>query len=1444
MRAICEEDEGAKEILSYSNESDYLSDINGLIDLINTKLVHCKTIEYNEYKQLTCEFIKQLNKYQEQPYVLDTYLERLCSPLTNCMADFLENNSLILHKTVVSLSESQSQGFDANSEAGLKIIRDLYLNIDTNHHKNILRLSDCIYNLCKIRGSKIISLYFPSSVGFLEVVIDYISLREKCQLGSEHEDSSNVYPDLRNELEDLFHHDEENWHFTYVLYVWLSTLVLIPFSFEVLDSKYMIEPNHLFLRILESVVPKVLENKYCVTNEVASMVFAKVACRVDFILLWSHESNKFSSLLSRGLDEIQSSLGVLTWIKYLIKLAPVESIEVFVDQIIKYLCIPNDAQSRDLNGSYRHHDINHSYKSTCCRTICITRLVIRCTQSNVLAKHFLDFEGLLDWVLELLVEQNKSENSLLRHTSSKCIAKIIYTIKDSSRAERFLNNMLLIESQNRAETLKGLSPNELEGKCLTVAELLRTRVAFIFERYLPEILEFLQYCLNYEFWSGSRSYGVQIRDSACYIIWSLARGVPPEALRPYSSKIISSILPLTVFDSQINGRRSSCAALQELIGRIGGENVPFGISIVTIADFFSISSIKSSFLEVSTRIGALDATNGDDLGSQVPSNYQDFGNYESSIYPFAAILSDYLVQNVFIHPNTKIRLLSTIALSKLVPFCYHLCFFSILPFVSRQISKGSSPGHVGNWNGDLNIFSSNSIFRHSSLLIISILVSKGSILKSRNIPFWDLLSEAADQSGSNKSCISRDLGASKNPNSTPAEFTWSDYVRNIPILIEKNRLYRGKGGDLTRKGVLNLVCSLAKSTEIIPFKKATFSRFLQTICESIKHLSFSIQISGCSTLDAMIKWRMVKARESTEFLEIHKLLVNFVESLDPSRSDLHIMAVRGIILSIGIIFTRVSGLIEEELVNDIVTSLIGVFYREKLITREEGGQSGSGVTFSDLIFSSKYDIECRRNSVWSLGMICYCMRGLETPSKRKILDSCHDVFVQGCFDYSTDKRGDVGSWIRELSMETLACLYCNGLYREEPEREKVLSAFMFNVFNYSDKLRVKAILLLWKLLSFKFMGSGFVETESPSMPVINMYWIYYRIFHGIPFELFEICQIRNVKVNNCGSARKLSLEHAVFESCHLILQDILKDYSLIHSDSYIGGLSDFFTSEDNPFNSGCYFFDMMDSIERVPHSLLAHLDFENQFLFFLSNRNFQALSSSNANVFKKCLFPLILEQELQKSILLGLVNWISHSSSLSSSSSINPYNAINYELNIFLKSTPDVSAASLPIFINIETLLRLLSACGQDAAFLCTCITLHALQFILVLFTWGIFPSEKDCLRGILDAVLRVLADTQDFQLIKVSSAILVHMSFSIGALDRELSGEAMESLSDLVSHKYPNIRVYTSDYIYNNICHIQSSDKVESILEFIREINWAESHDGEELSTLKTRFKHLYLQQ
>ncbi|KAH7649531.1 hypothetical protein FG379_001157 [Cryptosporidium bovis] len=1415
--------DGVDGFLSCSNENEYLCDINAIESVIKDGLLLYRELGYNKYRNHTDEFVKLLEKYQEKPYILDNYLERICSPLTNIIAKFLTEISINLHESIINNDNESNK-----------------LNIDEHIQANIYRLSDCIYTLCKIRGLKVVSLYFPSEVRYLESVIDYITLKDKL------ENNSFIIDD-----------NDKNWHFIYILYVWLTTLVLIPFSFQVLDSKYMYKEMDLFKRTLDIVIPKVMENKYCIINETSSYVFAKILCRTDFNNLWiSNYSTIFDDIITNGMNKNPNSLGILIWIKYSVKLGPVESIELFIDRIINYLEIPtlNEKENNNLclhvNGLSSTESSGegnfYSIKSVSCKLVCISNIVIKCISNQQLIKYLNNSnKNILHWSLKLMMHYNKSNHSLLKHTSSKCIAKILYKISSEEKNNIYigeiLDDILLLgdykldngEKNIPIETkYSNLNPNYIEGKCLTIAELIRKRINYVFENYLEEIIEFIKYCLNYQEWNGLRNLGTQIRDSACYIIWSLAKNVPSNMLIKYVNDIIISILPLTVFDTQINGRRSSCAALQELIGRQGGENIPFGISIVTIADFFTISSVKSSFIEVSTKIGSLNINNEGEIGIRNNNN-----NFKSiSDYPFSDILINYLIKNVFNHPQIKYRLLSLVAFGKLVPYSFNKCYDEIM-FNNVINLRSENENFTG-----ISIFSSNPIYRHSSLLIASILLLKNTVF-SKKIDFWNKL---VFKNNNNKDFVQF------------SDFTLSDYIRNIPIMIEKNRLYRGKGGELTRKGVLCLIISICKSKEIIQFKKATFSRFLQSIVESIKHLSFSVQMSGTSALNALVEWRMDNTSNSPSYSEIEMLIKNFVSTINNESANIHIMALRGMILNIGLLFPKIVHLIKNnDLVIEIINCLVNVFNRGiiKVKNRNEFNSD-------KYILFSNYDIECRRNSLFSIGMVILNVKNSSNMGisiSDEIFDNiCTDLFIHGCFDYSVDKRGDVGSLIRELSMEIITCLYTNNAFINNKYFIDIISAFMFNIFNYSDKLRVKAILLLYKILCK-------LNVNDNDKYELNIYWIYYRIFYGIPYEVLElflikektvcgeICDKENVHstlkdvefiINNSNTMDPLIYQ--LFTSCSSVLENILEDYKLIYSYDQINDIKSFFFSETNFFNNSCFFFDLLDSIEIVPHNLLPYIDFDNQFLFYLSNRNFQIFSNSSVRLFKHNFMKFILDNSIQKPIIYGIINWISHSTSPltpSFSYSNNSKEYIGYELNLFLN---DISKSKNnkhsinSIYNNLKILIASLNN-TEDGAISFIRILMHALEFVMILLMWDVSPCDTSILKDILLKIEDIVLKTKSVRLIKTISCIVVQISFNENVnKDIELMDKSLTILSLLISHEYPTIRSYTADNIYNNICYIQGDERIEKMIGFIRENQWEGDIDESQLLIMRMEFTRI----
>ncbi|KAJ2583979.1 hypothetical protein IWW49_005135, partial [Coemansia sp. RSA 1797] len=76
--------------------------------------------------------------------------------------------------------------------------------------------------------------------------------------------------------------------------------------------------------------------------------------------------------------------------------------------------------------------------------------------------------------------------------------------------------------------------------------------------------------LTYEIQRGDYSVGSNVRDAACYVMWSLARIPNPSSKRVFaemSVEMATTLISVAVFDRESNVRRAASAAFQEHVGR-------------------------------------------------------------------------------------------------------------------------------------------------------------------------------------------------------------------------------------------------------------------------------------------------------------------------------------------------------------------------------------------------------------------------------------------------------------------------------------------------------------------------------------------------------------------------------------------------------------------------------------------------------------------------------------------------------------------------------------------------------------------------------------------------------------------------------------------------------------------------------------------------------------
>ena len=160
-----------------------------------------------------------LDRYQEQPQLLDPHLESIITPLAATL------------RSACGLG-----GKDGESLAGVSKVR-LACRV--------------LYVLAKVRGFKVVIKFFPHSVTDLEPCLDLIVRQDAL--------------------------DAETWETRYVLLLWLSILVMVPFGLNTVDSAT--SGSNLIERIVD--VCKNCLGEAAKTRDAAAYLLARLLTRPD-----------------------------------------------------------------------------------------------------------------------------------------------------------------------------------------------------------------------------------------------------------------------------------------------------------------------------------------------------------------------------------------------------------------------------------------------------------------------------------------------------------------------------------------------------------------------------------------------------------------------------------------------------------------------------------------------------------------------------------------------------------------------------------------------------------------------------------------------------------------------------------------------------------------------------------------------------------------------------------------------------------------------------------------------------------------------------------------------------------------------------------------------------------------------------------------------------------
>ena len=547
------------------------------------------------------------DKYLECPTLLDSTLERVVEKLCR----------YVLSQLVAPQEpQCQSQATAADTAGDTSSTWN-----SMEIHCRIGHALSALYALSKVRGRKTVQRFFPHSVHDLVPVWRCLeSLVEK-----DIDTTRNRQPE-----EDAATNGCSGpplWESVYILVHWMNTLSLVPF-----DCDIILERDEFWPRFRTVLYEKFHETGP--VREAATACMARWLARPDF-----ESAGEISTFVSEvaiptlnGENVLngtrpfssQQHLGILECINALFKTSVPKNRLVEVGQslwdlvrrfsvskdslLIRKQCIkfwvrfsctllpvrptPAWRYKRGRRRLMDNHCDSSSTPDTCSHQNSATN-----SNNNDHGEDHNDLFTVPDSVEDsvgFLLDCLGHSSTLVRWSSAKGIGRI------SERLPFLCVEDILDAVLERFDDYN--DDRSWHGACLTLAEMARR--GLILPARFVDVIPQLVRAIGYDLRKGTSSVGAHVRDSACYTYWAFARAYSSESMKPYINVLNRAIVIVSLFDREVNCRRAASAAFQEAVGRQGAQNVPQGIEILQVANYFSLGNRSESYLSIAPVIAS------------------------------------------------------------------------------------------------------------------------------------------------------------------------------------------------------------------------------------------------------------------------------------------------------------------------------------------------------------------------------------------------------------------------------------------------------------------------------------------------------------------------------------------------------------------------------------------------------------------------------------------------------------------------------------------------------------------------------------------------------------------------------------------------------------------------------------------------------------------------
>lgn len=500
-----------------------------------------------------------------------------------------------------------------------------------------------LYTLCKVRGEKVICRFLGNEPKYLDPMLDAFQVWDQVDDRTPGKLPTSYGPMV--------------WEERYMMLLWLSHLMLIPFPLATISSKGPVEdcPATVLHIALSPETPAVARRiaQICACHlsaasrerEAARRLLVRLALRPDMrgcALLESLIRWAVSFLQDKDLSKsIYTYIGLLSFLNGVIASAENDIIAPFLLLLFRLI------QDIPTQKSPVFVAIISSALGR--------KLVIKLLRSITLQARQTDrpaspsnsttlIDSVLDDVIDQLLTFLADKDTPVRYAASKALSVIAAKLEPSLAAEivgavvgsldedvfwealsmkenNLQSNPNYVASAALMRNLTAVNPLRWQGLILTLSHLIYRRSPPVED--LPRLLNALVIALSFEQRSSvGTSIGANVRDAACFGIWALARRYTSNELLAVDASTVysatddghaTSILQVlsretvvaATLDVSGNIRRGASAALQETIGR-HPDTIKEGIPLVQTVDYHAVASRSKAILEVAVGASRLD----------------------------------------------------------------------------------------------------------------------------------------------------------------------------------------------------------------------------------------------------------------------------------------------------------------------------------------------------------------------------------------------------------------------------------------------------------------------------------------------------------------------------------------------------------------------------------------------------------------------------------------------------------------------------------------------------------------------------------------------------------------------------------------------------------------------------------------------------------------------